>query len=238
MLHWLGHRHQQPVVLRPPYVGRRLRSFVHTAQMQLLAHRRRPLQTLPSPRLALDHQSARARRQQRKKLVIEPSEKCNHASHDGHRPGFTCHRRSRRCAVSTVGIAVGDQPPVRSIQSCDRKRRRLRQPAQQRTRQIGHQHRFGMPPPLRLTHRTLTERPRVDPRLLAQRVHLTDQQAILILVEIEQRRHQQRQRQRVDQQHTTQQRRHPARTQRPPRARIVVKLPCSGSRSRRASRWS
>jgi hypothetical protein len=143
-------------------------------------------------------------RQHRQDPVVEA------ADEPDHRPALG-RRRQRLgphgAARPFAHPAVGNQRAVRRIDLGARIRRRVGQAPQQRPCQVGQQHRI-----VRIgdTHRALPQRAGIDARLLAQRRHLGLQQPVLVLVQIQQCRHQQGQRHEIDQQNAQQQRRYPA----------------------------
>ena len=135
-LHRLGHRHQQPVVLGAPDIGRHLAALAGAVEPQLLLHVRLPLQPARARR-HVDHQRRRRLvRQQRQHLVVDPADRADD------RP--VLHRRRQRLGVdraarSLAHAGIGDHRAVRRIQLGLRARRRLGQPAQQRPRDLRHQ---------------------------------------------------------------------------------------------------
>ena len=126
-------------------------------------------------------------REQRHQLVIHRADGAQGAAADRGRRQRLGHDSVARPLSHP---AVGDELTVRGIEPRLRVRRRLGEPPQQWPGQIRLQRRV-----LRtlLADGALAERSGIDARLLPQRLHLGLEQAVLVLVQIKQRRHQQRQ---------------------------------------------
>ena len=164
-LHGFRHGHQQAVVFGPADIGRHFPALIGAGHPELLTHIRLPID--PGPWMDLDDANRRPVRQPGHDPVVD-------RPHPAQQRPAGCRRRQRlhghRAALALAHAAVGDHLAVRRIELGVRIGGGLGEPAQQRARQIGDQPRVVA---VAVAHRALAQRPRIDPRLLAERGDLS-----------------------------------------------------------------